>query len=906
MPNPFSNNGSSDGFRFPVLKLVKDNPSSAALISKLVDSREKRVDPLKSSYQTHQSQMYGIAQENQRRIFDSTNIMQIFPELELGAQILISSILSPKDMVNTEVVYRFKNSNLPPNVSANILKKLQLQFETEYGIKEELPRMLKDMLYTTGSYACLVLPEAAVDQLINYPQTLTMEMLQKSDAFKQTWNMEKNTPTSLGLLGNPDTDKRAALESIFSIGGAASNYRDFPSENDVSLEGLVSVTDNWSIVKMPRLLEKVRADTIAKKFRPQISELFSQESHSHQSQPQKASDTELRAALFKSAQQQVQNFLKVPERDSIMRGSIGRPLVQRIPSEAVIPVHLPEDETNPIGYFLLTDDEGHFLSTKTQSGVIAQAQSNLVMGQNTSTTASSSLTSLLIQKAKNNLATNNRVTQLDEVASFYAQIVEQDLIKRLRNGMMGVETTISKNQEVYRMMLARSMQSMLTRLVYVPKEMFTYMAFKYHDNGVGKSLLDDIKVLCSMRAILLFARVQAEAKSSIAITDVSMELDPRSPDPMKDIEMATDLISRTRQQYFPLGTNSPNDLLEWIHRAGFQLHFTGHPHLPETKFNFETKNFDRQEPNMELDEMLKKQCYMALNLQPEVMEAGFTGEFATTTITNNILLTKRIVQFQEAFSKMISTHCQKIIMSDMTVLREVADEMKNEWEQIIAAEDDKEKSDYATNPPLWKQKYLERVVKELEVTFPKPEMAAFQTQYDAFKIYETAVDESLVYWLSADMMTEEINGQISSHMDTLKNILKAHFMREWMAREGYMTELADIVTLGDDKLPKVDIYSVNKEHMEALVLNAMRYIKSLTPMRAAADKDLTNLAVDEGTGSSSSSSSDSGDSGGSDEGFGGFDDMNFDEAMPGEEDGAAGGDAVGGDEPPAEEEEPAA
>ena len=120
-----------------------------------------------------------------------------------------------------------------------------------------------------------------------------------------------------------------------------------------------------------------------------------------------------------------------------------------------------------------------------------------------------------------------------------------------------------------------------------------------------------------------------------------------------------------------------------------------------------------------------------------------------------------------------------------------------------------------------------------------------------------------------------------------------------------MTELAHIVTLGDDKLPKVDIYSVNKEHMEALVLNAMRYIKSLTPMRAAADKDLTNLAVDEGSGSSSSSSSDSGggDSGGGDEGFGGFDDLNFDEAPAGgDEDGAdtGTGDDGGGDEPAAD------
>ena len=114
---------------------------------------------------------------------------------------------------------------------------------------------------------------------------------------------------------------------------------------------------------------------------------------------------------------------------------------------------------------------------------------------------------------------------------------------------------------------------------------------------------------------------------------------------MKDIEMATDLISKTRQQYFPLGANSAPELLDWIHRAGFELHFEGHPALPQTKFQFNTKNFDRTEPNADLDEGLRKQTYMAFGLSPELLDTGFDAEFAATVTANNILLSKRTMQY---------------------------------------------------------------------------------------------------------------------------------------------------------------------------------------------------------------------------------------------------------------------
>ena len=883
----------NNGGRFPAYSLVKNNPVQAATISKLVSPRVPQRESIHTAYQSQQNQLYGISNEIQSRITDNQNILQIFPDIELAVQILVSCILSPKDMVQTQVIYGFSDKVLPPHVSAAVLQEVQTQLETHHKVADELPEILRDMLFETGSHAKMVLPESAVDEIINQPSMITTESL------NAIWDKETKGLRPLGILGSPDWDDRpkTVLEQ-FTSNHYSSVSRAYPlgdiDGTTISLEGLVEVSDNYSQFKVPALLEAAREQRIKELVRPSLSKglRLAQESQANRT---RLTDNQFRSALFKGAQSKTESFIRIPERDSLKRKSIGRPLVQHVPSEAVIPVYAPGNEKKPLGYFVLVDDEGHPLTVKSQRQIFNQAQ-QVISSTNNNSSGQSSMTSLLIQKARNNLAGNQKVTQLEQLSQIYSQIVEQDLLKRLRNGVVGTEATISNNEDVYRMMLARSMCSMMTRLIYVPKELMTYFAFKYHDNGVGKSLMDDVKMLCSMRAILLFSKVQAQAKSSIAITEVNMSLDPRSPDPMKDIEMATDLISKTRQQYFPLGANSAPELLDWIHRAGFELHFEGHPALPQTKFQFNTKNFDRTEPNADLDEGLRKQTYMAFGLSPELLDTGFDAEFAATVTANNILLSKRTMQYQDTLSKLLSSHAKVLVLSDMVIMVAISDIISANEESIVAslAEEDKEK--YTVNPLLWKENLINQVVNTLVLEFPKPELTALNTQLEAFKKYDEAMEETLKYWVSSEMMTSGMAGEISTYADDIAKVLKAHFMRQWMSKEGFMTELADVVGTDDEKKPLIDIYGVNQEHMKGLMLSALRYIKAMTPAIDATNTDLANLAPAEGSGEGSSSF-DSGSSDGGEGDGGGMDDF----GMGGMDDLDSGEGLDGGEEPPAEE-----
>ena len=160
---------SQSGNSHPASSIVK-NIDVAAMISKLVKSRDRglfKPSEPESSSGLMNSGVELISKTIMGRVEDNENIFKLFPDIELAAQIVISSILSPKDMVNSELIYRTKSSNLPPQLVAKMVDVVKESLEIEYSLKDELNEILRRSLFQTGSFIKAVLPEAAVDQVIN-------------------------------------------------------------------------------------------------------------------------------------------------------------------------------------------------------------------------------------------------------------------------------------------------------------------------------------------------------------------------------------------------------------------------------------------------------------------------------------------------------------------------------------------------------------------------------------------------------------------------------------------------------------------------------------------------------------------------------------------------------------------
>ena len=207
-------------------------------------------------------------------------------------------------------------------------------------------------------------------------------------------------------------------------------------------------------------------------------------------------------------------------------------------------------------------------------------------------------------------------------------IIESDLLARLRNGVIGKKVTIAKNEDVYNLMLARHFANQMTQLLYVPKSMLTYFSYRVDERGIGRSMLDDTAILNSLRAMVLFAKVQNQTKNSIGTTVVDLELDPEDPDPDKTIAIAQHETARLRQADFPVGITAVNDIAEWTARANMVFNVSGHPGVPQMKMSYSENSRSNPMPETDLEETLRKRTVMTMGLSPETVEAGVNANFS--------------------------------------------------------------------------------------------------------------------------------------------------------------------------------------------------------------------------------------------------------------------------------------
>ncbi len=856
--------------KYKPLSLVKKNPKTAAIISKLVIPKERPgFGQLGKNmeYGVDQTQLSEMSQNISQRIIDSDNIFKLFPDIEMASQILISSILSPKDMVGTSLLFTSDKTDIPADLSMAILEIIEDNLYTNYNLKENQAQMLKEMLFISGAYVEAVIPESSVDQLINSPSNLSTEDISNV----KEW-MEK--PGSLGFLGDISSSKKSrfGLESLDPLLSNTYNGKIHSMESKDSkwseieeLALLVDVTDDFRVLKIPNVLNKARSsyvNNIIDNFKSGVS----LESIGEKQKNKEITNKDFTALLYKGAKVKPQNFAAVPTSEQTVRRSVARPLVIRFPTESVIPIFTPGDPSSHVGYFVLIDGEGNPVTKSILLNYENNNGMSTMLGDQ-----SASMSSLLLKRAKDNLQEqSNSNLSFSKQAEIYADIVEADLLERLKKGIYGEGITISKNNDVYRIMLARALANQYTRLLYIPRELMTYFAFDYYDNGIGKSLIDDLRVMLSLRAIILFAKVMALTKNAIATTNVNMTLSPDDPDPQKTIEMSVHEIVRMRQQYFPLGINSPVDLVDWVQRAGIQFSFEGHPGLPQVKFDFENKSMQFAVPDSELDEMLRKQTYMAFGLSPETVDNGFNSEFATTVVSNNILLSKRILVKQEKYEPMLTTHSKKIIHNDPTIRDAILAKIDENLETIKKYITDEEVKLIDEDKPRFIAQYYEDFINKFNIRLPKPDITTVETQQTAFEQYSTGLTAALEAWISTEFMNTQVVGGLGDDIDLIKATFKAYFLRKWMADNNYMTELSDIIATDKDGKAILDLYTLSKEHLDGIILSATEYIKSMQKIADASTKDL------QGIGGGEVASSGEFDSAGSTDDFGAGDETTDD------------------------------
>jgi len=878
----------NSGQRFPVMSLVRQDPSLAAVLSKLIPDRNNPPQYGYDGNRTPPAPDYSALKTISERISqsntDARTVMQLLPDMELSSQILVSSILSPKDMNTTELVYAHAEGLLTSEVSAALLGRVKRHFEQDYKIEPLLPRILRDVLFETGSYPVAVIPENSIDEAINGDSRITMEAL--SSELNRDGTIKPRGLLGPSIKNEPTVDKARPALSLESF----DSYR-----LNANIDGLVrfekefqkpitdtylTVTDNPSLLKIPQINQKLRQERILQGIGSRAMESLSS----------RLNDRELSNKIYKDGNFAYKPIASLKTQEQLNRRTVGSPLVLHLPSEAVIPVHVPGCPEQQLGCFVLIDGDGNPVSKASNTDYYQELQARLNQNGNFPSAMLSKVKSMM-----NGFDLGNR-DHLDYSTRAYAQMVEQDLLARLRNGVYGNGVAIAHKEEVYRIMLARALAKQHTQLLFLPAELMTYFAFRFDDNGVGKSLLDDMQILNSLRAMVMFANVMSSLRNSIGRTEVKLKLDESDPDPKKTIEIAMHEIARTRQQYFPLGMNSPTDLVDWLQRSGFEFTFEGHPGLPDVSIDFGEKNTNYVKPDSELEESLRKRAIMATGLSPETVDNSFSAEFATTAMANNLLLSKRVTQIQEQFTPQLSDHMRKVMLNSEKLLEELREIVESNFdklklERVMDSHDSatKDKSLTEIDEKLARSRLVNRFLMDFimsfEVSLPKPNSVTLENQLAALKTYIEGLDMTLEAWLSDKFFTSDTGGQVSAQVESVREMIKAHFIRQWMSENGVLTELSALTATDAEGKPTLDLYEAQKSHVEALTKSLTALMVGLQKVKDASDKVIEDRVGEVGTAPSDTSESDESTSSGSDDDLGGMPDFS---AALGDDDEAGG------------------
>jgi len=839
--------------RYPVIKVVENDPELAAVISKLHKSRESPGYNDQGNREPQTPDLFRLkelAAKTANNINDSQIAMQMLPDLELAAQILISIILSPKDMMTVEPNFTCGQDITSTELSGKLLGIIKTFFENDYDLKTFLQNALRDMLFETGSYPMIVIPENSVDYAINGYTKFAME------SFSEIVDRDGKVK-NLGLLGNP-SEKLEQAKKPLSISSETFAYHhevrtQYNPTIEISLENKkystgISVVDNFNIFKIPKIMEKSRKlkeRDIVEKNNPLN---FSLESEINKLE---LNDRELTALLFKERNHQFKPIQSLKTDFELDRMMLGNPLIMHLPSESVLPVFIPGTPNKQIGFFVLLDNDGNPLDLS------ASIDSYRELANYMSTNGS--FPSAMLNKVKNAMYGGfncNNMDHLNYVSSVYGEMIEADLLSRLRNGKYTNGVAIAHKEEIYRIMLARSLASKSTQLLWVPESLLTYFAIKYNGNGIGKSMLEDLKIINSLRAMVTMANTMSLLKNSISRTGVRIKLDEKDPNPQKTFETIQHEILRSRQQIIPWGTINPADIADWAARAGLEFITEGHPGLPDVGIEFEDRSSSTVQPNTELMDELRKQTAMGVGLAPEMIDSTLSPEFATSVVTNNIMVSKRAIQIQDVFCPQVMDHIHKVMRNTPSIVNDLLNEIYEDFDNIILTPKLKEKAlkDDKIKLLVCKQT-LKDFLDSLGFSLPKPDSVSLENQLSALDTMEKMLDKALESYISSDMFNKTTAGALGEQADVIKSVVKAYYMRKWMIENGVLPELAEITTTFEEGEGSDEAYKSQAKLFKGLIKNFAKFFIDMREAKAKGDKVLEILKIKENDSFSSDSSS---------------------------------------------------
>lgn len=782
------------------------------------------------------SPISGVFRRTLRDATDIRNIFQTMPDLHLPREILISAIMSPGDLAQQSLIFGNKMEGCESAMISPLVNNLEQFFLNTKNTPAKVAEWADDALIWSGAHPILIIPEATLDRLVLGDDAASMESISSyGGEFVDGWYKPK------GIFGlSVPTAEGEGYISLESAQGRLNSKAmlEYHTIKAVSKGKKINlpfrVTDNMAVLRTPAVQKLKRSRVMENAYgTPSL------ESRKRQRKADKAKaegqDMQSVFNQFYRQPQQVRNsrLQMVTSTTKGERAEGGHPLEYHLATEAVMPVCVPGDESNHIGYIILLDANGYPISYSRRLNYYDDVRRNSMAGADNAGSASA-VAGELINMSKDAIqggVANASNSQIDRLAELHAQLLDADICARLKNGLLGGDFELSHTEHIDRLMFARSMKNQLTTMLYVPAELMIYMAFDYNEYGIGKSILEDAKSLAAMRAAVTVAHVIGATKNAIPGKDINLNIPEDDGDPLGTATfMANEALGLAYHQ-FPMAISSAAGLAEQLQLSSMNVNVKGNPRFPEVEATVTARESSYAQIDTELTQSLRDDLTRVFGLTPEMVDGVNQPDFATTVVQNSLMLQKRVMVIQAKLNPMITDYVRVFTYNSGILINELLELIEQNAKFLP--------DDFKDDP----EGFLEEFLSNLTVELPKPESDNLTKQMELFNNFSETLDKALPAYLREEYFDGYSPDEIKEALPTAVEAWKGVILRDWMRKRGILREL-DIFSTAEDGSPLMNLTEEMSNHMEN-VMKAMGGFLRRVAHDAVKRKKLTGKTFEE-------------------------------------------------------------
>lgn len=796
-----------------------------------------------------------VSDDTHTKIEELKNLTIVAPEIKVAKRVIVSTIMSPQDLQTNKVNITMNYDGLSEDVKNKILEKLNSHFNDEFHFASKLFDWLQVAGFEEGAKAILVLPKHELDvqnaiaDVINGTEGLggSIKSIKAS-----TENLYDPIPVrgSVEALNShtPESDlqKRDALNAVIN------------AELDVALENL-GVEDFFrnlsdddkkkkyvDTVKVGRedkqinvnnktnLMEMVREGTFKLLRKNGDGTIMVTRDLSHITKSIGKTSGVLEN-LLKDARAQLTGFdPKNPNAmisaavrcytvsDDIKVGENDLPIVLEVPSDAVIPVCAPRDNKNHIGYFILVDENGQFISGT----------------NNYFRTGSTDVTNRLAMNAAKGVYGNATLTSFADLASNPAIALQQMenvfavAVNKLLESKMGEKglsgLNINMHNAVGKALFLNLLANNRIRMVFVPEPMMVYYRFDHRDNGTGKTLLEDSSQMLALRTTFMIARLMAAIDNATLHRTIEVDLDEKETNP----EQAMSILTRQAiSKYTPSFSTEVQTAAESLVSRNMSIKPKSIAGTTDNlSVNIDKSYGNSQPPDSDLMDKLNNWIGMCFGgLPASVLNQLGENEFSRSVATTNMYFGNSVAGWQMA----IQPYNKRFVVNYVSSCSKLIDMIRRTIKGDVKGEPEKREentSEDVVDEQIETQ--VRDIIESIGVDLPPPQMAVKKAHFEEIQSFSEMIEKIVGIIYNDDIV---IDDELKSNMGVVRAAITSKLLREFLPKLG-CTAIADIPepsALDADYAKDVMLYLAN---IKRRIKNLSELTKgNLPPSKTAAD-----------------------------------------------------------------------